>query len=70
VKAAFATFRQCKLRLDLKVYGPGTPEHPKSRYYFFLGMAPTITCRTPEAVEKVMEAVQQMVIELNGWVGE
>lgn len=70
IQAAFANFRQAKLRLDIKVYGPGTPDHPKARYYFLLGMAPTITCRTPEAVERVLEAVQQMVIALNGWVGE
>jgi hypothetical protein len=70
VRAAFQVKRQCRLRVNVGVYGPGTPESPKAKYYWFLGYSPTIVCKTPAAVDHVMRKIQELMIEMNGWTSE
>lgn len=68
VRAAFQSKRQCRLRINVGVYGPGTPQSPKSKYYWFLGYSPTLVCKTPAAVDHVMRRLQELMVEMNGWV--
>lgn len=70
VRAAFASKRQAKMRINIGVYGPGTETHPKARYYWFLGFTPTVVCKSPAAVDYVMKRIQELMIEMNGWANE
>lgn len=69
-RAAFSSMRQCRLRVNVGMYAPGTPEKPKARYYWVLGSAATVICKTPAAVDHVMKRLQDLMVELNGWQSE
>lgn len=69
-RAAFSSMRQCRLRVNVGMYAPGTPEKPTPRYYWVLGSAATVVCKTPAAVDHVMRRLQDLFIEMNGWTSE
>jgi hypothetical protein len=69
-RAAFSAMGQCRLRLSVAMYAPGTTSRPKPRYYWVLGSSATITCKTPAALDHVMKRLQQLTIEMNGWSSE
>lgn len=70
VKAAFASKRQARMRINVGVYGPGTESSPKAKYYWFLGYSPTIVCKSPAAVDHVMKRIMELMVEMNGWANE
>ena len=67
VMAAFQKSREVRIRLNIDIYGPGTEQNPRSRYYSMCGTAPTITCRSMAGVQHTMDRIYQLVTELNGW---
>jgi hypothetical protein len=69
-RAAFTSMGQCRLRLSVAMYAPGTASKPKARYYWILGSSATIVCKTPAALDEVMRRLQALTIELNGWATE
>jgi hypothetical protein len=69
-RAAFGAMRQCRIRVNIGMYAPGTQNKPKPRYYAVLGSAPTLVCKTPAAVDYVMRRINELMVELNGWTSE
>jgi hypothetical protein len=70
VRSAFQAKQQAKIRIVVSVYGPPSgPEDKNSwgRYYGFLGMTPTVVCKTPEAVDHFLVKFRELMVELNGW---
>ena len=70
VMAALQSKREVRIRVNIDLYGPGTPDNPKARYYAMMGSSPTITCKSIEAVEYALKRVREVVVELNGWAQE
>lgn len=68
VMAALQAKREVRIRVNIDLYGPGTQDNPKARYYAMMGSSPTITCRTSAAVEHALDRIREVVVELNGWI--
>lgn len=67
VFAALEAKGQARMRINIDVYAPGTPDRPKARYYALCGTAPTVHCRTIEAVQHFLESVRRLMDDLDGW---
>lgn len=65
--AAFAAMGEVRIRLNMDIYAPGTRSNPKARYYTLCGSAPTVVCRTPEAVAETLQRIYELVQSLNQW---
>jgi hypothetical protein len=66
MEACLGELNEVRMRLMLGTYGPGTAEHPKSKYWWLLGESVSIHCRDLEVAVWFRESLLAWLKSLDG----